>query len=351
MDNNYNQQGYTNQDLGIIQPNYQDFGTAPTSVARKLPDTFSFDEEQLYSMGFTAQEVQYFANYIDMFGSLTKSKLMGAGASPGYSDLFVYMYKICCGQINGGAGVDLNGYLGLSIHLQKLFKCRYLTGDPTQDLQIKQNYCITKDRLPRGKYTELPRRVEIDGIPEDSKFSIYNSSNYKRFDKLYVVKPGTNMGQNITIVTDKQPRLAYREKRGIDEIIEIRDINNAGVVELSVNRQYTKMHNIFYITVQIGDLTAYEHYGAIRIVAWDGTILTVRVEVFIPRTQLTKKVENKRVYAVGYFPEEITPKLQKIANEVIAHPFINGVKMEMIEPTLDFEEITEAPPEEELEIE
>lgn len=316
----------------------------------KLPDTFLYDEGTLLSYGFTPTELNYFKQHIYNFGTLSKTKLMSYGVAPNYADLFMYIYNLCCGRVNNGAGLDLTGVETLSKHLKMLFKCRYLTGDPTKDLEIQKKSGFNSNNLPASLYTELPRRVEIVGIPNDSKFSIFNSDRYSHFDKLYVVKPGTNMGQNITVQTDKQPRLAYREKRELEGVLKLSDMDKAGVSDLVINRDYVRMHNVFYITVGTGTIPE-EHYGATRIVAFDGTIINVRVEVWIPRATMTKKVENKHVYEIGYFPEEIEYKLNKITKQLCKAPYVNGVYIEQVPATLQFTTITEEEPEDEIIIE
>lgn len=351
-DPNFNGQGYGNGQGYTDAQGYPMEQEPPKPPGyRKLPDGFYIDENYLLSLGFYPNEVQYFCNCINNLGSLTKTKLMALGEPGNSADMLVYMYRICSGTVNNGAGLDLNGAETLSKHLKYLFKCRYFTGDPEHDLQAQSNLAITKEKFPHSRYTELPRRVEIVNIPKNSKFSIYNSENYAHYDKLYTVKPGTNMGQNITIQTDKQPRLAYRESRELEGVLKLGEVSKTGVVELSVNREYIKMHNVFYITANIGDIKSPEHYGGMKIVAWDGTIITIRVEVWMPRASMAKKVENKRVYEIGFFPEEVKPKLYKVAKQFYSSQLVQGVKIEAIEPTLDFTMITENPDEEEFIIE
>ena len=69
----------------------------------------------------------------------------------------------------------------------------------------------------------------------------------------------------------------------------------------------------------------------------------MRVEVWSPGKGKSKKVSNKKVYEVGYFRNELGIKLQKVANLLYTNPAIAGVKMEVIEPTLTFEELAEYP--------
>lgn len=314
MNNGYETNGYMENSGEFIDPER-------LRISQSLERAgYVEDDYKLNRLGFTPEEVTYFRQHVSNMGVLTQSKLAGIGVQPNYINLFTYMFKLSCYM--HGDSVDITDPISYSEHLAKLFKFRTGAGLVQGGTELKQTFGVTEKLLPPiGLFKELPRRAQIVNIPADSKLSIYDSSNYKFYDKLYCIKPGTNIGQNVSILTDKQPKLAYREKRGIDDIIEIKGIDKYGVTELSVNREYTKVHNVFYVLVRLGKLSSDEmkKYGYAYLVAGDGTIITVYVSTWKPSTQAVKKVNSLRVCDVGYFDYELRYKvcgvMQKLAND------------------------------------
>lgn len=333
MDNNYNE---PMQDELYVDP-----------VFKKIQESleragYIEDIQRLSALGFNQQEIQYFQQHVANLGALTNTKLASVGVQQNYIQLFIYMFKLS--TYNFRDSVELTDPISLSTHLTKLFNYRCGNGTPSEIATAKAKYSVSEKMLPAtGKYRELPRRAQIVGLPEDSKFDIYNSNNYTFYDRLYCIKPGTNISQTISILTDKQPKLAYREKREIPDVISIKGISDTGVTELAVNREYTKIHNVFYITVKLGKLRNEEagKYGYAYLVAGDGTIITVYVSVWKPSTQSVKKVEHLRVCDIGYFDYELSNKVLGVAHRLAQSKTLNIKLVQCYPQSEPFEPFTD----------
>jgi hypothetical protein len=207
------------------------------------------------------------------------------------------------------------------------------------------------------KFDRFPRRVEIVGI-EDETFKIYNSDNYVKYDKLYTLQDGTNVGSDyITIITDKVPAIKWRGKKQVDDVcyLSLADSDTMGMETskealylLKVNRDYVKFRPTFYIYLSSKEEPGIKVDGNVynlnyyKIIGESGVIITVAIGVH----QLGKHERNKipaseYVQAIAYYPEEAYTKLMLVAKEVYANPKVRGMKVEPIKGNCSLEDFLE----------
>lgn len=230
--------------------------------------------------------------------------------------------------------------------------------------QLKENNKTGVTKLSRSifesfkrQFDRYPRRVEIVGI-QDETFKMYNSENYQKYDKLYALAEGTNVGSdNILIVTDKVPLIKYRGSKKVDGVCELslmetdargNDTKNEALYYLKVNRDYIKFLPTYYIYISTKDEPGIKIDGMVynldyfKIIGESGITLTVAVGVH----QLGKHEKNKipsseNVQAVAYYQDEAYMKLYQVAKMVYESPNVKGFKVEKVKGNCTLDEFLE----------
>lgn len=201
------------------------------------------------------------------------------------------------------------------------------------------------DSFPR-KFDRYPRRVEIVGI-QDEVFQMYNSENYQKYDKLYSLSEGTNVGSEyVTVITDKVPTIKWRGNKFVEDVCYLtlldsetygKDTTNEALYELKINRDYVKFLPTYYIYIstkeepgiKIDGLVYYLDYY--KIIGESGVTLTVAIGVHqLGKHERNKIPSSENVQAVAYYPEEAYLKLIQIAKEVYSHPNMKGFNVEKV---------------------
>lgn len=254
------------------------------------------DHEMLRSIGFTDEEIATLEYIISNGGNISKPALLSYGLPYELADKIKYMYDIVTGKVTIESTDDLVK------HLRKMFGNHRRIG-------------ITD--LALSKIRKVPRKAVIAGI-KDETFSIYNSNKYKPEERMYDVINITN--DRIFIETARKPVLKYGQSKKIDGVIEIIELKPDKKVVVAVNKKYARLCNRFVI---VASLRRPEfHHGLIEIICIEGT----RVYVFaqsIGNKETIRYSSTQRVYDYGYLPNEIQPKLIKVASEL--YPMICGV--------------------------
>jgi hypothetical protein len=326
-----------------------------------VPMGFEYNVEWLQALQFNETEISVFSEVLYLIGRLTERRLasrvnLSTGQryyTQGDISIILYMYNFCVKNSNSSLLQDSKF---MSSHLNKLYNLRN-TENPNSDRgSIAQMTRQILASFPK-KFDRFPRRVEIVGI-EDETFKIYNSDNYVKYDKLYTLQDGTNVGSDyITIITDKVPAIKWRGKKQVDDVcyLSLADSDTMGMETskealylLKVNRDYVKFRPTFYIYLSSKEEPGIKVDGNVynlnyyKIIGESGVIITVAIGVH----QLGKHERNKipaseYVQAIAYYPEEAYTKLMLVAKEVYANPKVRGMKVEPIKGNCSLEDFLE----------
>lgn len=272
----------------------------------------NIDPVMLQSLGFTPEEISTFQYIVSTGGSISRASLMNCGLPYELASRIKYMYDIVTGRVSIESTDDL------ARHLRKMFGSHRRIG-------------ITD--LALSKIKKVPRKAVIAGI-KDEVFSIYNSNRYKPEERMYDVVDVTS--ERIFIETTRKPVLKYGQPKKIDGVIEIVEVKPDKKVVVAVNKKYARLCNRFVI---VGSLRRPEfHHGLVEIICIEGT----RVFIFaqsIGTKEAVRYSNTQRVYDYGFLPNEIQPKLIKVASEL--YPTVCGVYAASYPPNSDYSVIIE----------
>lgn len=310
----------------------------------QVPMGFEYNKEWLQALRFSQNELAAFDEVLNLLGRMTEKRLRARvnlrTNKPYYTAgdiaILMYMYNFCVRPSNS---VLLNDFEFLTKHLNKLYNLRNAENPNAMRGSISQ---ISRQVLQTfgRKFDRFPRRVEIKGI-EDEVFSIYNSENYVKYDKLYMLDESTKVGSEyVTIITDKSPRLKWRAKKSVDDVCylslvddETGKYKNEALYNLKINRDYVVFRPTFYVYLTIKDepgvrvdgVTYYlNHY---KIVGETGVVITVAIGVHqLGKNERNKISASENVQAVAYYTEEAQTLLVKVAKEVYGNPAVRGIK-------------------------
>lgn len=273
--------GFGNQAIGVYTPYNQ----------------FDIDETRLVSLGFTYPEIQTLRFIIASGGKATIHALTMYGLEYETAGRIKYMYDIVTGRVN------IDGTDDLVKHLRKLFG---------------KHQRIGIHNLALSRIQSVPRYAVIGGI-KDETFSIYNSAQYPVEKRMYNVVDISN--GRIFVETDRKPVLKYKQPKKIEGVIEIIELKKDGKVVVAVDKKYSRLCNRFVI---IGSLKRPEfHLGMIEIICIEGTKVYIYGHCMGTRDTVRYNGGTQRVYEYGCFPNEIQPKLLKVAAEM--YPILSGV--------------------------
>lgn len=317
------------------------------SVSYKcVPMGFEYNEEWLRALRFNDNEIITFNEVLFLIGYLTEKRLRSRinlynncnYYTQGDIELLMYMYKCC---LKGSSQSLLSDIEFMTKHLNKLYNLRNAENPNAIRGNVSQLTKYAFSKIPK-KFERFPRRVEINGI-DDETFGIYNSSNYVKYDKLYSLADGTNVGSEyVTIITDKVPKFAFRAKKELEDVCSLVSVaerdetvrKSDALYELKINREYIKFRPTYYVYlttklepgVQVDGYTyTLNHY---QILGESGIIMSVAIGVhLLGKHERNKIPASETVLAVGYYPDEILTKLKGITKELYVNPYINGINI------------------------
>lgn len=257
-----------------------------------------FDPVKLLSLGFTNQEVETLGSFINMGYKVNNNTLSMLGLDYEQQQRIKYMYNICLGRVSTDTEEELIR------HLKKMNNHAYKIG--------------LKD-LPISKIQQVPRIALVAGIKQEP-YSIWNSNRYKGKDMLYLVTDVS--GSKITIETARKPKLEYRASMSVPDVLDIKGIKTNGKVVISFNKNYCRLCNRFII---VATLRRPEfHHGVYKIICFEGTTVYVYARTMGVRDGVRYNGSTERVYAYGFFPNEIKSKLDAVAKGIYGR--LRGVK-------------------------
>lgn len=258
---------------------------------------FEFDPVKLISLGFTKDEINYLSSMISMGYKINNNTLAQLGLGYEQMQRIKYMYNICCGKVNIETEEELIR------HLRKL-----------NNHAIK----IGIQNLPVSKIASVPRVAVVAGIKEEP-YTIWNSNKYKGKEMLYLVKDVTS--SNIEIETSRKPQLKYGSAMKIDGVLEIKGVRANGKAVILFNKKYCRLCNRFIIVATLRKPEF--HHGLYKIICSEGTRVYVYARTMGVREGVKYSMGTERVYAFGFFPDEIEPKLRAVAKQV--YGLLHGV--------------------------
>lgn len=270
---------------------------------------FDFDENMLYRLKFTRQEVQALKSVFNCFGTVTTGKAMQMGYSQEAAKKLKYAYDIASGNIMIESSDDL------SKHFRKMFGAHNRIG--IQHLAV-------------SRIQSVPRKCVLGNIP-DGPFEIFNSKHYNVYDRMYDVLNVT--GQSILINTARKPVLRYGASKKLDGVLEITEVKNDGTIDVVVNREYARLCNRFIVVASLRRPEFY-HY-MVEIICIEGTRLYVFATTMKNKETVSYKGGSQRVYDYGFLKGEIMQKVKNTAS--ILYKRLCGVYAEMIPGNMDFE--------------
>lgn len=251
---------------------------------------FDLDTVKLKSLGFNDYEILVLTDIITTGGSTSIQALQANGFNYAEAKRIKYMYDICAGRIVIDSEDDL------SKHLRKMFG---------------QGKRLSIHDLAINKFSTVPRTALVAGIPR-GPFDIWNSGNYPPLERMYTVVDVS--GSRITIETDRVPILKYKQDKFIEGVLEIKEKNKDGKVIVAIDKKYCKLCNRFIIVASLRRPAL--HHGMVEMICIEGT----RVYVYAKNLGTKDKVNDNmgvfRVYAYGFYPNEIQSKLMISATEI-----------------------------------
>lgn len=323
----------------------------------QVPMGFEYNIEWLKALRFNENEIKVFQEVLYLIGRLTEKRLrarvnLRTGRNyytTGDIAILMYMYNYCVKPSNSQL---LNDFKFMSTHLNKLYNLRNAENPNAPRGSVAQMSRQVMTSIGR-KFDRFPRRVEIHGI-EDEVFKFYNSENYVKYDKLYMLDEGTKVGSEyVTIVTDKSPRLKWRAKKFVEDVCYLSMIEDDGtgrykneaLYNLKIHRDYVVFRPTYYIYVTTKDepgvtvdgLTYYLNH--FKIVGESGIVLTVALGVHqLGKNERNKVSASENVQAVAYYPDEAQIKLVQVAKEVYANKMVKGIKVVPVQGNCRLEE-------------
>lgn len=276
-----------------------DYGVTPDIVNTK----------RLLELKFTAQEIQFLKMFISNWGQVTAAKAVKiCNLPPEQAKKLKYMYDICTGNVVIESPEDI------SKHFRRMFGAHRRIG--IQDLAV-------------SKIQKVPRKAVVGGIP-NGPFSIYNSSRYSANERMYNVIDVT--GTNIIIRTDRKPILKYGQAKKIDGVLEIREVNKDGTVDIAFNKNHARLCNRFIV---VASLRRPEfHHGMVEMIAIEGTKVYVFNQTMGDGEMPNYKNGTQRVYDFGFTKEELCTKLMHVSKNMFT--YIKGVWSCVEKPNSDF---------------
>lgn len=290
---------------------------------------FDFDPVKLQLLGFNQMEIDTLHYIIINGGKVTNQALTSYGLTYEQARKIRYMYDICTGKVIIDDPSMSDTLDDLAKHAKKMF-------GHVRRLSIHD--------LATTKVNKVPRTALIAGIP-DGPFSIWNSKNYPPLDRMYTVVDVS--GRKITIETDRIPTLKFKQDKFIDGILEIKDGPRNGKLTVSIDKDYCKLCNRFII---VASLRRPEfHLGMVEMVCIEGSKLYVFAKDMGTAVNVGYRMNTQRVYAYGFYPNEIQSKLMTCATEIYNN--LLGIYARVIPANQDFMLISPDLPEETDEIE
>lgn len=268
----------------------------------------SMDFNILERLFFTAEEIESLYNIIINDISFTTSALQQLGFTYEQAQKLLYARRIAQGK------VVIETKEAMAKHLRKMFG---------------QNRRLSMQDLETSKIMEVPRFALVAGI-KDEVYSIWNSSQYGLENGIYEV---TNVSStNITIKTDKKPVIKYKYPKEIEGVLEIKGVDDEGIVTVSINKDYIRLINRYMI---VGSLKRPEfHHGLVAILCKDGTTVYIYAQTISSGERIKYKVGTQRVYDYGIKPQEIKPKILKQAYGMMRK--IQGLFLDYEGPNQDY---------------
>lgn len=251
---------------------------------------FDMNPVMMQSLGFTQEEVNLLQFIVLNGGTITAASIANYGIPYEYAKKLKYMYDIATGRVRIETSDDLPK------HLKKMFNSHRTIG--IQDLAL-------------SKVKSVPRKALIAGIPE-GPFALFNSINYEPLQRMYDVVDVSS--SRITVRTSRKPVLKYKQDRFIEGILEIKEVNQDGTIDIAIDKKYCKLCNRFII---VATLRRPEyHMGLIEIIAIEGTKVYVYAKNMGTSDTINYNGGTQRVYEFGYFASEINIKLKICATEL-----------------------------------
>lgn len=256
---------------------------------------FDLDPIKLQSIGFQPSEIEALQCIVMENGKATMQMMTQYYGIPyEQAQKLKYMYDICTGRVNISTEDDL------AKHLRRMFGKHRRIG--ISDLEV-------------SKINDIPRTALVAGIPENTPFAIWNSKQYPPLERMYTVLEATP--NNVTIETNRIPKLKWKEAREIDGVLKILTTPVNGKMTVSINKNYCRLCNRFVI---VASLRRPEfHLGMVEIVCIEGTKVYVFADLLAAKKYSRYGNNNQRIYDFGYFPMEIKPKLISCASRIYKH--------------------------------
>lgn len=251
---------------------------------------FDLDPVKLQSLGFNQNEIDTLYYIMANGGKVTTQALTSYGISYEDARKLRYMFDICTGKVVIDSPDDL------AKHMKKMFGHIRRLG--IQDLAI-------------SKISSVPRTALVAGIPR-GPFDIWNSSKYPPLERMYTVVDVS--GGKITIETDRKPVLKFKQDKFIDGVLEIKELTKDGKVRVAIDKKYCRLCNRFII---VASLRRPEfHHGMVEMICIEGTRVYVYAKDLGTKDQVRYNMGTQRVYAYGFYPNEIQSKLMLCATNM-----------------------------------
>lgn len=269
---------------------------------------FNTDTDKLIRLGFTLEEINRIVGLVSNGFRVSRSSLVQLGHSEYEACRLVQLYNIMRGT------VSIQNDDELIKHLRTINK-----GVPK----------IGMDNLKISKIREVPRVAVVMGITKEP-YTIWNSTRYHGKQMLYLVRDVTPT--SIVIETSRKPALKYDDASDIDGVLSILGGKTDGGVVISFNKDYCKLCNRYII---IASFRRPEfHLGMYEIICNEGTKVYVYATILKAKDKIKYNMATQRVYDYGVLPDEIVPKLKRVAIEMFSR--LNGIKIEGQVANTDF---------------
>ncbi len=281
------------------------------SGACGVNDQVNVDKQMLMGLGFSEFEINTLQNILINGGRTSINSIVGLGLTYEDARRIKYMHDICIGK------VVIENTDDLIKHLRRIYR----------------GHRIGIGDLAVSRISRVNRKAVVAGIT-DPTFKIYNSKQYKLYDKMYDVVSVT--GRRILVETNRKPVLKFKQPKFIEGILEITEVKENGNIIVAFDKRYCKLCNRFIV---VGALRKPEfHHGLIEIICVDGTKVYVFAKTLGTRETVSYNMGTQRVYDYGYFAKDIKEKINMAGNMMYRQ--LGGVHAEIYPANQDYRPLT-----------
>ena len=281
---------------------------------------FSIDDDLMYKLGFTPDEISILKQAYNYYGVVTSQKL----TTPPFVvpdrmmvSRIIYAYNICIGKKN----VDTADIRSLAQHFKRMCQM-YGTYNNYNGLLI-----------PHRDFSIVPRVAVVAGIPTGN-FFVLNSKLYDKSEATYIVDKiaqewvwiqSTRLMQ--VSAADRLNKSYDNREWGIPDILKVEEVGNKSEGKpwkIKIHKKYCRLCNRFLIIATTRNMTpgVTEHHGGYQLLTDQGQILYLYAKTTDfdsygnPKDKVPNSTKDTVYLDYGFYRTEIENKLNTALNNI-----------------------------------